>query len=228
MTVTSTSDALLATPLYTLTEAADIVDINRATFRSWARGYSYKGTDGHTHSSDVLVTTTGPGRGPVVPFVGLGEAYVLSAFRAAGVPMQRIRPALSRLEQEFGLRAALISDRLRTDGAEVLYEYRDEDNTGAVVESLVVVRQGQAVFREVVRQYLQAISYRDGRIALIRLPQFKPDIIADPSINFGQPTFAARGIRVRDAISRLRAGESARSVAADYGLSLADIQSLAA
>ena len=113
-------DATFTRPLYTLSEAAAIVDVRPTTLHSWARGRSFKGVDGAQHWSDALITTTGVGRGPVVPFVGLGEAYVLAAFRAAGVPMQRIRPTLARLEQEFGVAAALTSDRLKTDGAEVL------------------------------------------------------------------------------------------------------------
>ena len=62
-------------------------------------------------------------RGPTIPFVGLTEAYVLASFRQAGVPMQRIRPAVRRLEEEMGLAQALASERLRTDGAEVLWDY---------------------------------------------------------------------------------------------------------
>ena len=37
------------------------------------------------------------GREATLPFIGFAEAYVLSAFRHAGVPMQRIRPAVDYL-----------------------------------------------------------------------------------------------------------------------------------
>jgi hypothetical protein len=55
-----------------------------------------------------------------MPFIGPGEAYALAAFRKAGVPMQRIRPAIDALASELGLAHALASRRLCTDGAEVL------------------------------------------------------------------------------------------------------------
>ena len=58
-----------------------------------------------------------------MPFIGFAEAYVLSAFRRAGVPLQRIRPAVDVLSSEIGLEHALASKKLYTDGAEVLYDY---------------------------------------------------------------------------------------------------------
>lgn len=66
-------------------------------------------------------------RGPrrVIPFIGLAEGLVLAAFRQAGVPLQRIRPAIAQLPQEPGLRHALASKSLDTDGAEVLYDYAE-------------------------------------------------------------------------------------------------------
>jgi hypothetical protein len=65
---------------------------------------------------------TSPGRDPVIPFVGLAEGLVLTAMRRAGVPLQRIRPALARLDEELGLQHALASSRLYTDGAEVVVD----------------------------------------------------------------------------------------------------------
>lgn len=220
-------DAALTRPLYTLAEAAAIVDVRPSTLHRWARGYSFKGIDGKQNTSDALITTTGIGRGAVVPFVGLAEAYVLGAFRAAGVPMQRIRPALGRLEQEYGVAAALTSERLKTDGAEVLWEYRDEDDA-EVVDQLVVVRNQQAVFRDVVRQYLRTITYRSGRVAIIGLPQYRTDVIVDPLRNFGRPTIARRGVRVADVLDRLHAGELAEDVALDYGLEISEVAALTA
>ena len=216
-------------PLYTQREAADVVGVPASTFHHWARGYMYKTLDGSQKSSPALVTTVGVRRGPVVPFIGLGEAYVLAAFRQTGVPMQRIRPAIERLESEIGLRAALTSERLKTDGAELLWEYRDQDpDTGDVVGQLVVVRNRQAVFQEVIQHYLRTITYQGGRLVSIRLPDYKPEVIVDPHLNFGQPTLASRGIRVADVLGRVNAGEPADDVAHDYGLDPRDVRALLA
>jgi len=220
-------DPLLA-PLYSLRETAGIVGMPANTLHTWARGYRYKGTDGRQYAVDALITTTSAGRGPVVPFLGLSEAYVLNAFRVAGVPMQRIRPALTNLEREFGITAALASEQLKTDGAEVLWQFGDETDDRELRDSLVVVRNGQLVFKDVIDRYLRTITYQDGLVALIRLPRFTPDVVVDPQRNFGQPTLASRGIRVSDVRARLEAGEPADEVADDYRIDLADVLALAA
>ncbi|ACZ29502.1 hypothetical protein Xcel_0463 [Xylanimonas cellulosilytica DSM 15894] len=213
-------------PLYSVAEAARIVGTPSSTLRNWAHGSVYKGLDGNQHVAEALITTTGAGRGPVIPFVGLGEAYVRAAFRAAGVPMQRIRPALARLEKEFGLHQALARERLLTDGAEVLYRYSVEDTPE--LGELVVVRNGQGVFNEVVEQYLKTITYRDGLVAAIELPQFAPRVVVNPTQNFGQPTHSATGVPIHAIQGRLAAGEPAGEVGADYGISVADVLALAA
>ncbi|MCL2090695.1 MAG: DUF433 domain-containing protein [Micrococcales bacterium] len=226
--VTSTLDDDLVLPLYTLRETAQIIGMPANTLHTWARGYRFKGVDGRQHDVDALVTTTSAGRGPVVPFIGLSEAYVLNAFRTAGVPMQRIRPAVTRLADEFGLQTALASEQLKTDGAEVLWQFGEETADPELRDRLVVVRNGQMVFTEVVERYLRTITYRNGRVAVIQLPQFTPKVVVDPRRNFGRPTIDARGIRVDDVRDRLAAGEPVPQVAADYRLDLAVVESLAA
>jgi hypothetical protein len=66
---------------------------------------------------------------------------------------ERIRPALTRLDEELGLKHAPARRRLYTHGAEVLYDYaeRGEDEDAArAARELVVVRSDQRVFNEVV------------------------------------------------------------------------------
>lgn len=224
----SVADGAFTLPLYSLNEAADIVAMPSSTLHSWARGITYKGVDGVQHSSPAVVTTTRSGRGSVVPFVGLAEAYVLAAFRHAGVPMQRIRPALHRLETEFSLAAALTSEQLKTDGAEVLWDYGRESGDQGLAEGLVVVRNGQHVFRDVIANYLRTITYEGGRVSMIRLPQYAPVVVVDPRRNFGAPMLADGAIRVVDVRNRVRAGEAPQSVAWDYGVELSDVLALTA
>ena len=167
-------------------------------------------------------------RGPAIPFVGLAEGYALSAIRKAGVPLQRIRPALDRLEREFGIHNALASQRLYTDGVEVLYDYTQqvEDDVPASRRDLVVVRDGQGVFAEVVREYLKRITWgADGYAVAIPLPGYaQAEVVADIRRGFGQPTFMHGGARVEDVLSLFYAGESAATVAAEFGLSVTEVE----
>jgi uncharacterized protein (DUF433 family) len=224
------SDFRYVTPLYTKGQAADLIDVPRQSFRNWAVGYAYKRMDGVVMAAEPLVTTAGA-HGPTVPFVGLAEAYMLAAFRSAKVPMQRIRPAIRWLEENIGLGQALASERLMTDGAEVLWDFRERTDDPAereAVDGLVVVRSGgQQVFRPVVRDYLRRVTYQDGWMKMIHLPRYDHvDVTVDPWINGGQPTIARRGIRVADVISRVRAGEDRHDVADDYDLELYEVEAL--
>jgi uncharacterized protein (DUF433 family) len=243
------SDPHYIVALYKKAEAARIVDVPASTLRHWADVSTFSSSSAAMRAgragvdreplqfSDAstirqgLITVTVPAtpRGPTIPFVGLTEAYVLASFREAGVPMQRIRPAIYRLEEEMGLTQALASERLRTDGAEVLYDYGQHTDDPAekdAVGDLVVVRNGQRVFRPIVRDYLRRVTYQDGWARIINVGRGKIDVTVDPWINGGQPTLARRGIAVADVLSRIRAGEPSKAVAADYGLRVSEVTAL--
>jgi uncharacterized protein (DUF433 family) len=149
---------------------------------------------------------------------------VLAAFRETGLPLQRIRPALERLEHEVGLEHALASRHLYTDGAEVFFDYA-EAHGDKQLRLLTVLRSGQRVFHDIIDQYLQRIEY-DGDWALrLTLPITKERLlVADPERAFGQPIFVHGGARLVDVINRIEAGESPEAVADDYGVPLTDVQ----
>ncbi len=106
------------TPLYTVREAARYLDVPERTFATWAHGYRHQSTRRRmVVGLPVLTVLPKTGRrGPVIPFIGLAEGLVLTAMRRSGVPLQRIRPALAALDEQFGLGHALASERLYTDG----------------------------------------------------------------------------------------------------------------
>lgn len=225
------SDMRFTAPLYTLAEAARYLDVPASTLTSWARGSTRRRRDGSAAKSAPIVTTVGsPASGSaIMPFVGLAESFALTAFRHAGVPLQRIRPALLRLDHELDIAHALASRALYTDGAEVLYDYARM--TGDTPEArsareLVVVRNGQHVFTDVVDAYLHRVSFGDdGYAQVISLPQYREaDIVLDPARGFGQPVFTHGGARVEDALSMFRAGEPLDVVSAEFGVNGAELE----
>ncbi|MYA39341.1 MAG: DUF433 domain-containing protein, partial [Acidimicrobiia bacterium] len=159
----------------------------------------------------------------------MAEALVLAAVRRSGVPMQRIRPALKVLEQEIGLKHALASRSLYTDGAELLYDYADKQSSmgeSDLVMQLVVVRSGQRVFKEAVMEYLSRIEYAsDGYAARIRVPAYtKAEVVADPEMSYGSPIFARGGCRVDDVLHRFWAGESIKSLEREFGVPFDELE----
>jgi hypothetical protein len=195
MQTTMLRDIAYTTPIYSQSEAARIIQAPTSSFGRWAQGHRFKQRQaGRWGTSPALLSGVRPGRGVTVPFNALAEGFVVESFRRAGLPLTRIRPAVEVLRNEIGLEEALLSDRLRTDGAEILLRNGDGD--------LIVVRNGQGVFKEVVQEFLKSITYRDGLASVIKLPTFeRVDVIVDPHRNSGQPTIDRIGVRIDDDFS---------------------------
>lgn len=197
-------DVRFVAPLYTLQQVGQFLGVSRSTLVHWR---------------PFLHALEGQGlRGPTITFIGLAEAYVLSAFRRAGVPLQRIRPAIKVLTDEIGVEHALASRRLYTDGAEILFQWDDEH--------LSVLRNGQYVFRNVLREYLRLITWgEDDFPTELRLPTYRQTkVITDPQRAFGQPIFGQTGTKVEDVLDRFWAGDDLQSIALDYGLDPSDVE----
>lgn len=212
------TDARFTVPLFTPAEVAVHLGLPETTVRTWlglAKApavVTYLG--GKTHPREASV-----------PFIGLAEAFVLSAFRASGLPLQRIRPAVERLRTEVDLPHALANKRVLTDGAEILFEYgREHDD--AVVKDLVVVRNQQVVFREIVESYLRCITWADdGYSGGLALPRYgAANVVVDPYRNFGQPMFAEGGTRLEDVLDLFFAGEPIEVVAHEYGVTREQVE----
>jgi hypothetical protein len=90
----ASDDRRRTVPLFTLPECATYLQMPLSTLHAWARP-----RDG----APLVTVLAAAGRQATVPFVGFAEAFVLGALRKAGVPMQRIRPAVKWLNDEIGL-----------------------------------------------------------------------------------------------------------------------------
>lgn len=208
-------------PLYTLTEASKYLIVPRSTLQTWADGYERRLEARSVVKGQPIITALPQERAghARLPFVGVAEAYVLAAFRRAGVPMQRIRPSIDWLLRNVGPHA-LASRDFYTDGAEVLWDFAQRSGEGSpddeFVKHLIVPRSGQYVFKDIVQHYLKQIRFENDKYAkVIRLPQYG----VDPSRGYGQAIFDASSARVADALGPLRAGETFKAVAADYVVS---------
>ena len=218
-------------PLYTVTEAARIVDVPVSTLSTWAQGYVRRFPNRADVVGDSIITYMEPEgpRRPSIPFVGLTEATVLAAVRRSGVPMQRIRPALEAIETRLGLDHALASRKLYTDGAELLFDYAEshpDTADGRAALHLVVVRSGQRVFTEVIQEYLRRIEYAsDGYADLIHVPAYHhAEVVVDPKRSFGAPIFERGGSRIDDVLQRFWAGESLDELSIEFGVPLSQLE----
>lgn len=216
-------ERLFSVPLYSLADAARHIDVSRSTFDTWVRGYKrLRDNRADTEGAPIVTSVDAPRGHPRIPFVGLAEGFVLGAFRAAGVPLQRIRPAIDALQAEFGLEHVLASQKLYTDGAEVLYDFArgegDSPEARAAME-LVAPRSGQRVFAPVVSKYLQRITFEDGYAGVLQLPQYgHANVVVDPRRSFGSPIFASGAARVEVVLGRFKNGEPVEELTEEFGI----------
>lgn len=227
----TTLDSRFTLPLYSLAEAAHYLGVPTSTFSTWARGYERRPPGRRVVRGASIVTAfPAPRSGDAcVPFIGLTEGLVLAAIRKTGVPLHRIRPALDALKNEFGLEHVLASRRLYTDGADVLFDISERTKQVADADQarrLIVARNNQYVFNEVIDSYLRRIEYgSDDYATKVSLPAYAATrVVVDPQRGFGHPIFAKSGARVEDAISLFRAGESLETVAAEFGVPIEDVE----
>ena len=220
MTIAEPGDRRFAVPLYSVADAARHISVPRTTFDTWVRGYERHPDRASSHGGLPIVTA--PRGEPRIPFIGLAEGFVLAAFRQAGVPLQRIRPALDALEQELGFTHVLASESLYTDGAEVLYDFAEshgETPEARAARELVAPRSGQRVFVEVVAEYLSKITHLGGYAAALQLPQYKSaHVVVDPRRSFGLPIFASGAAQVEIVLGRFKNGESVDTLSEDFGV----------
>jgi len=222
----SPDDPRVVAPLATIREAATYLGVGVSTFHSWARGYERRRGEGRVTVAPSMVSALpAAGAGRAVPVIGLAEGYVLQAFRLAGVPLQRIRPALGRLAREIGVPHALASRHLYTDGCEVLYHYAAHAGDD-VVRSLTVVRSGQNVFPEIVDQYLSRVTWdAEDWPWLLHLPAFHhATVVVDMKRAFGRPMLEHGGARVEDIGDRFRGGDGLEAIAVDFGVPLEECE----
>lgn len=137
--------------------------------------------------------------------------------------MRHIRHSLTVLENEIGIEHALASRKLDTDGASILYDYATAENDDEV---LTEVLSGQRVFHDVIRGYLERITYaKDDWAERLVLPITERTVIeCDPSRGFGRPLFIIGGAPMDDVLDRFRAGEPLKDVVKDFDLHPEDVE----
>ena len=146
-------------------------------------------------------------------------------------PDRRGGPAIL-VRTEFGIEHVLTARRLYVVGAQLLWEVSTEDDVDEEVRhtarDLIVLRDGQYVFRQVIEQYLRQITYDDEYARRLELPRYEvAHIVTDPEVNFGKPYFAHSGTPLAVVRDLLRAGETVADVAGDFGIPIDEVTEFA-
>lgn len=205
------ADSLLDRSIYSYADVDRLVGVRSGTAHRWLEGYVRQG---RFYGPVLRPEPTGADE---VTWGEMVEARLLAEFRDRRVPVQRMRPAILRLREEFG-RYPLAHARpfLDVAGRELVQLVQQEVGLERSLE-LVVVRDGQYVLTEAAQRFHSAVDYADNVAALLRPDPRTPGVVMDPRRTFGQP--ALRNVRTESLAEDYRAGTSREDLADLYDLS---------
>jgi uncharacterized protein (DUF433 family) len=208
-------------PAYGLAEAARYLKLPSATLRAWILGRRYPTAQGHSLFEPLI--RPAQGKPPLLSFSNLVEAHVLRALRTEhGVPVPEVRKAIQFAEHSLGIERLLLRPELRSGAGRVLLEHYGE--------LINLSASGQLAMKQVLEVHLKRIAW-DERFP-VRLHPFiatemvsdRMPIAIDPRLSFGRPVLLSRGVSTAAIVDRIDAGEQITEIAADYELSVDEIQ----
>jgi uncharacterized protein (DUF433 family) len=205
------ADSLLDRAIYSYADVDRLVGLHSGTAKRWLEGYERAGK---FYDPVLRPEPTG---GDAVTWGEMVEARLLAEFRSRDVPVQRLRPAIVQLRQEFG-RYPLAHSRpfLDVDGRELVRVVQEQVGLERQLQ-LVVVRNGQLVLAESAERFSSAVEYVGDVVGLLRPDPRTPDVVMDPRRAFGQP--AVRNVRTDALAEDFRAGTSREDLVDLYDLS---------
>jgi|SRR5271154_5628748 len=217
---------MLDREVYLYAEVDRIVGLRSGTARRWINGYQRGGKLYEpilrTESRDTEWATWGE-------FV---ETRILAEYRdIAKVPTPRLRGAITQLRANYRVDypLAYLHPYMKAESGELTIGGKDIGLVG-LDDTRVVVRTGQGLLTDgwpVIQNASLGSDERGGGPFVIEMPAADdfPGIVVNPNRYSGQPTFEGRRVAVATIAGMVAAGEREEDLAADYGLSLRQVQS---
>jgi uncharacterized protein (DUF433 family) len=208
-------NSIYNTPAYSVTDAARYLRIPVVTLRSWLKGRSYVTKNGQ-QAFEPLIQRPDPGL-PQLSFTNLVEAHVLRIIRETHqVKLDKVRKALDYMSQQFDTAHPLVMKRFQTDGVDLFVDEMDR--------LVNVSRSGQLAMRETLKHLLTRVEWNVEGIAnrffpvieLVPEPGNDKIIFLDPSIRFGKPIIAGKGVPTAAIASVYEAGDDISDIAEEF------------
>jgi len=203
---------LLNAGLYTVSEAARLTRISVGKVRRWLKGYDFRSGTSVRHSNAVWQGEIEPIENKLaLSFRDLLELRFVDAFIRAGVSWKTMRRAHVRARNELQTTHPFCSNRISTDGKNILLKQAEEDSDQALLNLVTQQRE----FSRIVQDFLKELQFSGNDIVWWPLGKAK-QIVIDPRRNFGQPTVAKSGVPAITLARSVRANSSVDLVARWY------------
>ena len=218
---------ILHREMYSIGEAADLlstpeVPLSSQKLKRWLEGDRRLGVD---YPPVIRREPTGSDAVTWAEFV---EAGWLKEYRSKQVPLQRLRPLIDRMREEFDVEYPLAHFQPYVDLAKREVVLTLQEELGLDRKLYLVVRRGGTMqgvidFTEPVEAFLHRVAFDANAVAERYHPLGKESpVVIDPARGFGIPT--VRGIRTEILLEQFQAGEPIDRIADDFDLNRLDVE----
>ena len=206
----------LGVGLYSIPEAARILQKNVGTVRNWAKGYKYFRGD-EKHEVPAIIKHAYPElyAENLLTFEELVEMHVIKLFRDLKVPMHAIRRAATRLSLILNNDHPFTVKGLLTDGKLIFYSFAEGH-----IEQL---DNQQLVIDRVLEQFLKKLEYKNDKVSRM-WPIGIDRVLIDPGISFGKPVVYPTGVPTYALYQMYKAGEDIEKMADWWEVSVREIE----
>jgi len=208
-------------PLYSIGEAARLLQLPSPTLRRWLEGAKVRGT---YYKPVIREEPTGSDGVTWAEFI---EAGLLGRYRDRDVPLIKMRPFIEATRAEFGVPYPLAHFKPWIEGRELVYWLQERTQLDPDLYLVHPAKGGQLQWAHPVAEFLERVEFEPDSEYIARLyPLGKNEpVVIDPNVSFGIPQ--VRGIRTELVTESLEAGESPRETAKSWGLRLAEVKAAA-
>lgn len=183
--------ALLDRPTYNASEAGRLAGLKPDRVRRWLRGYSYLRAGAVRRQEPVLRRSEGRSSTTYASFLDLVDLLFVKQFLDEGITLPQLRRALAEAADLLGV-SHFARQAFFTEGRRIHLEVRRKGGR----DLLQLQSGGQWVIASVILELAKRIDFDDAsQLARRWYPQGPQGrIVVDPSVSFGAPTIAGRGI----------------------------------
>lgn len=147
------------------------------------------------------------------------EARYLRAYRARSVPMQRLRPFIAGMRQQFGVPYPLAHFKPFASGRRLMLQVQEQRHLPEALRAVYEVSTGQLILDPRAAGFLERVDFADSEdqeALRIRPAGKESPVVIDPLISSGAST--VRGTRTEILAEQASAGTPVDDIAEDFGM----------
>jgi uncharacterized protein (DUF433 family) len=209
----------LERPVYGMGQAARLLGLRADGLRRWIDGYERAG---RVYAPVIREERTGA---DLVTWGEFVEAGYLREYRAKQVSLQYLRPVISMLRHELGVRYPLATLKPYTSGRQVALKVQRTVGLDPALNLVILGRNGELQLADEARAFIEKVDFHEGSedaLRLFPLGRHVP-VVLDPARGFGEPT-VPRGVRTEVLAELVAAGSEVTEIARVYDLEESVVQ----